>query len=81
MEDTNRAQDVFSSLTTFLPLEPKNFLKQLTNQIENNREDKAFHDLWKKEDLIASKNHADFEKSCVWSDLKAHYILQETFEG
>ena len=44
VEDTNRAQDVFSSLTTFLPLEPKNFLKQLTNQIENNREDKAFHD-------------------------------------
>ncbi len=77
VEDTNRAQDVFSSLTTFLPLEPKNFLKQLTNQIENNREDKAFHDLWKKEDLIASKNHADFEKSCMWSDLKAHYILQK----
>ena len=69
----------FLHLLHFCLLNPK-FLKQLTNQIENNREDKAFHDLWKKEDLIASKNHADFEKSCVVRPQSSLHST-ETFEG
>jgi 2-succinyl-5-enolpyruvyl-6-hydroxy-3-cyclohexene-1-carboxylate synthase len=77
IEDTDRAQDVFSSLTAFLPLEPKNFLKQLTSHLENKKKENVFQNLWKKEDLMAAQNHTVFEKSCIWSDLKAHYILQK----
>ena len=45
--------------------------------MENKKEENGFQNLWKKEDLMAAQNHAVFEKSCIWSDLKAHYILQK----
>ena len=77
IENTNRAQDVFSSLTTFIPAEPIEFFTSFTPQLHNEIIEKKFSLLWLNESKKALKNHIEFYNQCPWSDLKAHYTIQE----
>lgn len=78
IEDTNRAQDVFSSLTHFIPIEPTLFFNQFF-LFNNNNKSSKFGDLWVKEFKKSEYNHFQFINSCKWSDLKAHALIQDFF--
>ena len=77
IENTNRAQDVFSSLTTFVPAEPIEFFTSFTPLLNKETIEKKFTLLWLNESKKALKNHIEFYNKCPWSDLKAHYTIQE----
>ena len=77
IENTNRAQDVFSSLTTFIPAEPIEFFTSFTPLLHKETIEKKFSLLWLNESKKALKNHIEFYNKCPWSDLKSHYTIQE----
>jgi len=76
IEDTNRAQDIFSSITHFIPLKPVEFFSQFIENISVKNKSK-FGKMWEKEFHLSEKFHRDFLKSCDWSDLKAHDVIQD----
>jgi len=74
IEATNRAQDVFSSLTNFIPLEPLDFFAEfIKNCLPNINSN--FKKIWLKEFIISEENHQKFLTNCNWSDLKAHQLI------
>ena len=76
IEDTNRAQDIFSSITHFIPLKPIEFFSQFIENISVENKSN-FGKMWEKEFHLSEKFHRDFLKSCDWSDLKAHDVIQD----
>ena len=76
VEDTNRAQDIFSSLTQFIPIQPESFFTQFLSEdlIFNSS---SFGDLWENEFITSEQKHSSYLKNCLWSDLKAHREIQE----
>ncbi|MBM77888.1 MAG: 2-succinyl-5-enolpyruvyl-6-hydroxy-3-cyclohexene-1-carboxylic-acid synthase [Crocinitomicaceae bacterium] len=76
IEKSDRAQDVFSSLTHLIPTSPESFFNQFTPFIKiNNNGD--FGSNWLKEYKLSKKNHIKFLSTCPWSDLKAHQLIQQ----
>ena len=75
VEKTERAQDIFSSLTQLIPISPISFLEQINPLLEASSNDN-YSNTWFKEHKIALENHIEFLKNCQWSDLKAHHIIQ-----
>jgi 2-succinyl-5-enolpyruvyl-6-hydroxy-3-cyclohexene-1-carboxylate synthase len=80
VEDTNRAQDVFTSITHFIPIEPSNFFKQFITEDQLNKTSN-FSGLWNNEFKKSEFNHDKFLNNCEWSDLKAHSIIQKHIEN
>ena len=76
IEDTNRAQDIFSSITHFIPLKPVEFFSQFIENISFENKSN-FGKMWEKEFHLSEKFHRHFLKSCDWSDLKAHDVIQD----
>ena len=74
VEDTNRAQDVFSALTNFIPLAPDVFFNALIKKnpfkLNSNYKKK-----WYNQFLISEKNHQKYLNMCNWSDLKVHQVI------
>ena len=79
IEDTNRAQDVFSSMTHFIPIEPVKFFQQLIS-LNKKQSISNFGLSWEKEFIESEKNHKKFLKNCDWSDLKAHSLIQDSIQ-
>ena len=79
IEDTNRAQDVFSSMTHFIPIEPVKFFQQLIS-LNKKQSNSNFGLSWEKEFIESEKNHKKFLKNCDWSDLKAHSLIQDSIQ-
>ena len=75
IEKTDRAQDIFSSLTQLIPISPTSFFNQF-NTLLNLKNNSEFGKTWFKEHEIAEKNHNEFLETCSWSDLKAHQLIQ-----
>ena len=75
IEKTERAQDIFSSLTQLIPISPISFLKQINPSLKT-LPNTTFGNTWLNEHEIAEKNHNEFLKDCQWSDLKAHHLIQ-----
>ena len=80
IEETNRAQDIFSSLTHFIPMDPKDFFKDFLNGYQSNK-DSNFRNDWQLEFEKSEENHLQFLSSSQWSDLKAHYLIQKQLNG
>ena len=80
IEDTNRAQDIFSSLTHFIPLVPCNFFKQFSVNI-NPGSSSNFGTMWETEFHLSEKNHIAYLKNCQWSDLKAHDLINSSIQS
>ena len=80
IEDTNRAQDIFSSLTHFIPLFPSNFFKQFSVKI-NPDSSSNFGTMWETEFHLSEKNHIAYLKNCQWSDLKAHDLIHSSIQS
>ncbi len=80
IEETNRAQDIFSSLTHFIPMDPKDFFKDFLNGYQLNK-DSNFRNDWQLEFEKSEENHLQFLSSSQWSDLKAHYLIQKQLNG
>ena len=80
IEDTNRAQDIFSSLTHFIPLFPSNFFKQFSVNI-NPDSSSNFGTMWETEFHLSEKNHIAYLKNCQWSDLKAHDLIHSSIQS
>ena len=76
IENTNRAQDVFSSLNYFIPIDPEDFFSQFIKNIKKINTSK-FGLNWKKEFETSEKKHTRFFQDCNWSDLKAHFLIQK----
>ena len=74
VEDTNRAQDVFSALTNFIPLAPDVFFNDL---IKKNpfKLNSNYKKNWYDQFLISEKNHQKYLNICNWSDLKVHSVI------
>ena len=74
VEDTNRAQDVFSALTNFIPLAPDVFFNDL---IKKNpfKLNSNYKKNWYDQFLISEKNHQKYLNICNWSDLKVHQVI------
>ena len=74
VEDTNRAQDVFSALTNFIPLAPDVFFNDL---IKKNpfKLNSNYKKNWYNQFLISEKNHQKYLNMCNWSDLKVHQVI------
>ena len=74
VEDTNRAQDVFSALTNFIPLAPDVFFNDL---IKKNpfKLNSNYKKNWYDQFLISEKNHQKYLNVCNWSDLKVHQVI------
>ena len=80
IEDTNRAQDIFSSLTHFIPLKPSNFFKQFSVNISPDNLSN-FGTMWETEFHLSEKNHIAYLKNCQWSDLKAHDLIHSCIKS
>ena len=74
IEDTNRAQDVFSSLTNFIPLSPATFFEEFLKEYQY-RTNSNFKKIWLNEFFISEKNHQKYLTNCNWSDLKVHQLI------
>ncbi len=74
VEDTNRAQDVFSALTNFIPLAPDVFFNDL---IKKNpfKLNSNYKKNWYDQFLISEKKHQKYLNVCNWSDLKVHQVI------
>ena len=80
IEETNRAQDIFSSLTHFIPINPEEFLKEfLDDYLSNKKSD--FSNIWSLEFNKSEENHFQYLSTCKWSDLKAHELIQKQLDG
>ena len=79
IEDTNRAQDVFSSMTHFIPIQPVKFFQQLIS-LNKKQSTSNFGLSWEREFIESEKNHKKFLKNCDWSDLKAHSLIQDSIQ-
>ena len=75
VEKTERAQDIFSSLTQLIPISPISFLEQI-NPLLIASPNGNYGNKWFNEHKVAGENHIKFLKNCQWSDLKAHHIIQ-----
>ena len=75
VEETNRAQDIFSSLTHFIPIKPEDFFKDFLDGYQYNK-DSNFSKDWYLEFEKSEENHLQYLSSCKWSDLKAHNLIQ-----
>jgi 2-succinyl-5-enolpyruvyl-6-hydroxy-3-cyclohexene-1-carboxylate synthase len=80
IEEANRAQDIFSSLTHFIPIHPKDFFKDFMNGYQFNKDSNSSRD-WFLEFKKSEENHLQYLSSCKWSDLKAHCIIQKQLNG
>mgnify|MGYP001173588854 FL=1 len=80
IEEANRAQDIFSTLTHFVPIEPEDFFKDFLNSYQSNK-DSNFSNDWYLEFVKSEENHLHFLSSCKWSDLKAHDLIQKQLNG
>lgn len=80
IEEANRAQDIFSTLTHFVPIEPEDFFKDFLNNYQSNK-DSNFSNDWYLEFVKSEENHLHFLSSCKWSDLKAHDLIQKQLNG
>ena len=80
VEEANRAQDIFSSLTHFIPTDPKDFLKDFLDGYQSNK-DSNFRNDWYLEFQKSEGNHLQYLQSSKWSDLKAHYLVQKQLNG
>ncbi|MEK9619929.1 MAG: 2-succinyl-5-enolpyruvyl-6-hydroxy-3-cyclohexene-1-carboxylic-acid synthase [Flavobacteriales bacterium] len=80
IEEANRAQDIFSTLTHFVPIEPEDFFKDFLNNYQSNK-DSNFSNNWYLEFEKSEENHLHFLSSCKWSDLKAHDLIQKQLNG
>ena len=74
IEDTNRAQDVFSSLTKFIPLSPATFFEEFLKKHQY-KTNSNFKKIWVNEFLISEENHQKYFTICNWSDLKVHQVI------
>ena len=80
VEEANRAQDIFSSLTHFIPVEPEDFFKDFLGGYQSNK-DSNFSNDWYLEFEKSEKNHLQYLLSCKWSDIKAHDLIQKQLNG
>ena len=80
VEEVNRAQDIFSSLSHFIPIEPEDFFKEFLNGYRSNK-DSNFSKDWYLEFEKSEENHLQYLLSCKWSDLKAHDLIQKQLNG
>ena len=80
VEETNRAQDIFSSLTHFIPINPEEFFKEFLAGYQSNK-DSNFSTDWSLEFEKSEENHLQYLTSSIWSDLKAHYLIQKQLNG
>ena len=80
VEEANRAQDIFSSLTHFIPIDPEDFLKGFLDGYQSNK-DSNFSNDWCLEFQKSEENHLQYLPSSKWSDLKAHYLVQKQLNG
>ncbi|MBH19612.1 MAG: 2-succinyl-5-enolpyruvyl-6-hydroxy-3-cyclohexene-1-carboxylic-acid synthase [Crocinitomicaceae bacterium] len=76
IEKTNRAQDIFTSLTNFIPLEPDLFFSDFMLNYQK-KENSNFSNLWYNEFKKGEENHKNYLSNCRWSDLKVHELIQE----
>ena len=75
VEETNRAQDIFSSLSHFIPVKPEDFFKDFLDGYQYNK-DSNFSKDWYLEFEKSEENHLQYLSTCKWSDLKAHNLIQ-----
>jgi 2-succinyl-5-enolpyruvyl-6-hydroxy-3-cyclohexene-1-carboxylate synthase len=75
VEETNRAQDIFSSLSHFIPVKPEDFFNDFLDGYQYNK-DSNFSKDWYLEFEKSEENHLQYLFSCKWSDLKAHNLIQ-----
>ena len=80
VEDTRRAQDVFSSITHLIPIDPNQFFSQFYKNLKN-KTSSTFRFSWKNEFDISEKNHNLYLKNCEWSDLKAHGLIYDLIKN
>ena len=80
VEEANRAQDIFSSLTHFIPVEPEDFFKDFLGGYQSNK-DSNFSNDWYLEFEKSEENHLQYLLSCKWSDIKAHDLIQKQLNG
>ena len=80
VEEANRAQDIFSSLTHFIPIEPQDFFKDFLGGYQSNK-DSNFSNDWYLEFEKSEENHLQYLLSCKWSDIKAHDLIQKQLNG
>ena len=76
IEKTNRAQDIFTSLTNFIPLEPESFFSDFIMNYQK-KENSNFSNIWYKEYEKSEENHKKYLANCSWSDLKVHELIQD----
>ena len=76
IEKTNRAQDIFTSLTNFIPLDPESFFSDFIMDYQK-KENSNFSNIWYKEFQKSEENHKNYLANCCWSDLKVHEIIQD----
>ena len=74
IEETKRAQDVFSSITHLIPIDPNQFFSQFNKNLKNNKSS-TFGSSWKIEFDRSERNHNLYLENCQWSDLKAHGLI------
>ena len=77
IEKTNRAQDIFTSLTNFIPLEPEIFFNDFILNYQKN-ENSNYSKIWNNEFDKSEENHKNYLENCSWSDIKAHDLIQKT---
>ena len=75
VEETNRAQDIFSSLSHFIPVKPEDFFNDFLDGYQYNK-DSNFSKDWYLEFEKSEENHLQYLSTCKWSDLKAHNLIQ-----
>jgi 2-succinyl-5-enolpyruvyl-6-hydroxy-3-cyclohexene-1-carboxylate synthase len=71
------ALDVFSCLNNVVEDNPKNFFVSLMKQRDGNKLSTKFYNIWQDEFNMSNINHHKFLKTCLWSDLKAHEIIND----
>ena len=76
IEKTNRAQDIFTSLTNFIPLDPESFFSDFIMDYQK-KENSNFSNIWYKEFKKSEENHKNYLANCCWSDLKVHELIQD----
>ena len=76
IEKTNRAQDIFTSLTNFIPLEPESFFSDFIMDYQK-KENSNFSNIWYNEYVMSEENHKNYLANCSWSDLKVHELIQD----
>ena len=75
------ALDVFSCLNRVVVDNPMNFFMSLIRQRADNKLSKNFYNIWQNEFNISNINHDKFLKTCLWSDLKAHEIINKRLKS